>query len=70
MVGAFLLFEDDFIHIVSITFTSLLLTELLMIALTIRMWHPLMVVAELLSLAIYVLSLFVFKQYFGNFLST
>jgi phospholipid-translocating ATPase len=35
MYASFLLFDDDFIHVVSITFTSLLLTELLMIALTV-----------------------------------
>ena len=35
MYSSFLLFDDDFIHVVSITFTSLILTELLMIALTV-----------------------------------
>ena len=35
MYGSFLLFDDDFIHVVSITFTSLILTELLMVALTV-----------------------------------
>ncbi|CAF0909288.1 unnamed protein product [Didymodactylos carnosus] len=64
MYGSFLLFDDDFIHVVSITFTSLILTELLMVSLTIRTWHPLMIVAQLLSLACYVLSLIVFKSYF------
>ena len=36
MYGSFLLFDDDFIHVVSITFTSLILTELLMVALTVK----------------------------------
>ena len=57
MFGALLLFEDEFIHVVSISFTALILTELIMVALTIRTWHWLMVVAEFLSLAIYILSL-------------
>lgn len=66
MFGAFLLFEADFIHIVSITFTSLILTELLMIALTVRTWHYLMIVAEFLSLGIYIVSLVVLRNYFGK----
>jgi len=66
MFGAFLLFEDDFIHIVSIAFTALILTELLMVALTVRTWHYLMIVGELLSLLLYVASLFIFHSYFGQ----
>ena len=56
MFGALLLFRDEFIHVVSISFTALILTELIMVALTIRTWHWLMVLAEFLSLAIYILS--------------
>uniref|UniRef100_A0A4X1UMW0 Phospholipid-transporting ATPase n=1 Tax=Sus scrofa TaxID=9823 RepID=A0A4X1UMW0_PIG len=36
MYGALLLFESEFVHIVAISFTSLILTELLMVALTIQ----------------------------------
>uniref|UniRef100_A0A452VJN6 Phospholipid-transporting ATPase n=1 Tax=Ursus maritimus TaxID=29073 RepID=A0A452VJN6_URSMA len=57
MYGALLLFESEFVHIVAISFTSLILTELLMVALTIQTWHWLMTVAELLSLACYIASL-------------
>ncbi|XP_070575156.1 probable phospholipid-transporting ATPase IIB isoform X2 [Ptychodera flava] len=64
MYGALLLFEDEFIHIVAISFTALILTELLMVALTIRTWHWLMIAAEFLSLVIYIASLFIFKDYF------
>lgn len=39
MYGALILFEDEFIHIVAISFTALILTELIMVALTIRTWH-------------------------------
>lgn len=39
MYGALVLFEDEFIHIVAISFTALILTELIMVALTIRTWH-------------------------------
>lgn len=39
MYGALILFEDEFIHIVAISFSALILTELIMVALTIRTWH-------------------------------
>ncbi|KAK3727238.1 hypothetical protein QZH41_019302, partial [Actinostola sp. cb2023] len=64
MFGGLILFDDEFIHVVSITFTALILTELLMVALTIRTWHWLMVVAEILSLGIYVASLALLRDYF------
>ena len=67
MFGALLLFEEDFLHIVAISFTSLILTELTMVALTIRTWHPIMLVAELASVGIYFLSLVVLKDLFGRF---
>ena len=66
LFGGLLLFESEFIHVVSITFTALILTELLMVALTVRTWHWLMVLAELLSLGIYMVSLVVLKSYFGG----
>ncbi|KNC82576.1 hypothetical protein SARC_05150 [Sphaeroforma arctica JP610] len=67
MLGALLLFgEGDFINIVAISFTALILTELLMVALTIHKWHWAMVVSELLSLGIYVLSMFVLTDYFDT----
>lgn len=71
MYGALILFEDEFIHIVAISFTALILTELIMVALTVRTWHYLIVLAELFSLAVYILSLVVFKNYFdASFLQT
>ena len=66
MFGALLLFEDEFIHVVSISFTALILTELIMVALTIRTWHWLMVLAELVSLVIYLLSLVILHDFFGK----
>ncbi|XP_059477594.1 probable phospholipid-transporting ATPase IIB isoform X2 [Neocloeon triangulifer] len=66
MYGAFILFEDDYIHIVAISFTALVLTELTMVALTVRTWHYLMVLAELVSLAIYILSLILLRGYFDS----
>nr|CAD7263117.1 unnamed protein product [Timema shepardi] len=71
MYGALVLFEDEFIHIVAISFTSLILTELIMVALTVRTWHIIMVMAELFSLALYILSLVVLKDYFdAEFIQT
>ncbi|GFY46628.1 probable phospholipid-transporting ATPase IIB [Trichonephila inaurata madagascariensis] len=64
MYGALLLYKAEFIHIVSISFTALIFTELLMVALTVRTWHWLMIIAELFSLVIYLLSLFFMKQFF------
>jgi phospholipid-translocating ATPase len=67
MYGALLLFEDEFIHIVAISFSSLILTELIMVALNIRTWHYLMILAELISLVLYLLSLIILHDYFGKF---
>lgn len=66
MYGALILFEDEFIHIVAISFSALILTELVMVALTIRTWHRLMVLAEIFSLLLYLVSLVVFHEYFGE----
>ncbi|XP_018422462.1 PREDICTED: probable phospholipid-transporting ATPase IIA [Nanorana parkeri] len=63
MYGALLLFESEFVHIVAISFTSLILTELLMVALTIQTWHWLMIVAEFLSLSCYVASLMFLHEF-------
>lgn len=71
MYGALALFEDEFIHIVTISFTALILTELIMVALTVRTWHYLILLAELFSLGMYVLSLYVLKDQFdATFIQT
>ena len=67
MLVGLLLFEAQFIHVVAITFTALVLTELLMVALTIRTWHGLMLAAELFSIVVYITSLVVLKDYFGEY---
>ena len=66
MYGSFLLLHDEFLHVVAISFTALVVTELVMVGLTIRTWHWLMVVAELGSIAIYIASLGILTQYFGE----
>ena len=66
MFGAVVLFDDEFIHVISISFTALILTELIMIALTVRTWHLAMIAAEILSLAIYLVSVIIFPESFGK----
>ena len=66
MFGSLYLFEEDFIHIVAISFTSLIITELIMVAMTIRSWHWLMLFSELISLAIYVCSVIVLRTSFDE----
>ncbi|XP_077362925.1 putative phospholipid-transporting ATPase IIB isoform X2 [Festucalex cinctus] len=71
MYGALVLFESEFVHVVAISFTALILTELLMVALTVRTWHWLMVVAEFLSLGCYLASLAFLNEYFDlSFITT
>ncbi|XP_047663840.1 probable phospholipid-transporting ATPase IIB isoform X1 [Tachysurus fulvidraco] len=65
MYGALVLFDQEFVHVVAISFTALILTELLMVALTVRTWHWLMVVAEFFSLGCYLASLAFLNEYFG-----
>uniref|UniRef100_A0A8C7ZRK5 Phospholipid-transporting ATPase n=1 Tax=Oryzias sinensis TaxID=183150 RepID=A0A8C7ZRK5_9TELE len=70
MYGALLLFESEFVHIVAISFTSLILTELLMVALTVQTWHWFMIVAELLSLACYIASLVFLHEFIDIYFIT
>lgn len=65
MYGALVLFDDEFIHIVAISFTALILTELIMVALTVRKWHYIIFLAELVSLGLYLASLLLLSGYFG-----
>jgi phospholipid-translocating ATPase len=64
MYGALLLFESELVHVVAISFTELILTELLMVALNICTW--LMVLAEFLSLGCYIASLAFLNEYLGK----
>uniref|UniRef100_A0A9J2PBC9 Phospholipid-transporting ATPase n=1 Tax=Ascaris lumbricoides TaxID=6252 RepID=A0A9J2PBC9_ASCLU len=66
MYGALLVFDSDFIHVVSISFTALIVTELIMVALTVHTWHWAMLLAEALSLSLYAGSLLIFDQYFDR----
>jgi phospholipid-translocating ATPase len=39
MIMSLVLFENEFLHIVSISFTALILNELIMVALEITTWY-------------------------------
>ena len=61
MFGAIILFEEQFLHIVAISFTALIGTELIMIALTIQTWMIVMALSILFSIGVYAASMFVLK---------
>jgi phospholipid-translocating ATPase len=58
MLLSMVLFENSFTNIVGIAFSALILCELFNVAAEIHRWQPLMVAAELLSLAFYVAAVF------------
>ncbi|KAI8816347.1 putative NEO1-P-type ATPase [Fimicolochytrium jonesii] len=58
------LFEDEFVNIVSISFTALIFNELLMVALEINTWHPYMIYSEIITVALYISSMWVLKTDF------
>ncbi|KAI8055596.1 phospholipid-translocating P-type ATPase [Gilbertella persicaria] len=64
MILSIILFEDEFIHIVSISFTALIFNELLMVALEINTWHRIMILAEVITLLIYFGSMWLLPTYF------
>ncbi|KAA1075615.1 putative aminophospholipid-translocase [Puccinia graminis f. sp. tritici] len=65
MILSLILFENEFLNIVSISFTSLILTELLMVALEITTWHRYMIVAEVVTLLLYLTSMAFLPEYFA-----
>jgi phospholipid-translocating ATPase len=64
LLGMILFQDSTFTHIVSITFTALVFTEWLNILTEINKWHKLMVLAELGSVCLYLLSFFLLGEYF------
>ena len=59
------LFGDQFQHIVAVSFTALIINELLMVAYEIHTWHIIMIYAEAVTLAIYIASMLLLPTYFG-----
>lgn len=64
MVLAVFLFDQSIYQIVSITFTTLILTELINVALEINSWVWMIAVAEVASLLIYIISIAALPSYF------
>ncbi|KAG9311135.1 hypothetical protein JVU11DRAFT_9050 [Chiua virens] len=64
MIMSLLLFENEFLNIVSISFTSLIMNELIMVALEITTWHTYMVISEVVTLFMYVTSIAFLPEYF------
>ena len=64
MIMTLVLFENEFLNIVSISFTSLIVNELIMVALEITTWHVYMIIAEIVTLIVYVLSMVLLPEYF------
>ncbi|XP_063721560.1 probable phospholipid-transporting ATPase IIA [Symsagittifera roscoffensis] len=59
MFGALLLFNDKFLHVVPISFTGLVLTEWIMVCLTIETWVWVHAIALLISVGCYTATVFV-----------
>jgi len=66
MYGALVAFDQDFIHVVSISFSALIITELIMVAMTVHTWHWAMLVAQALSLGLYAVSLIALDKFFDR----
>ncbi|KAI0087560.1 protein transporter [Irpex rosettiformis] len=64
MIMSLVLFENEFLNIVSISFTALVLNELIMVALEITTWHVYMVISEVVTFFLYALSLAFLPEYF------
>lgn len=66
MIASLVLFESEFINIVSISFTALVINELIMVAVEVQTWHTLMILSEVFTLALYVISIMFLPEYFGE----
>lgn len=65
MLLAIFLFNQSLYQVISITFTALILTELINVAFEIHTWHWMMIVSEIVTLIIYVVSIAFLPEYFG-----
>ncbi|KAL8279641.1 hypothetical protein RQP46_007954 [Phenoliferia psychrophenolica] len=64
MIASLVLFESEFLNIVSISFTALVLNELIMVAVEVTTWHTLMILSEVITLSLYVVSVLFLPEYF------
>lgn len=66
MILSIYLFQERFVNVVAITFTSLILSELLNVAIEIQKWKKIMILSELFSVLCYFTSMALLKSYFGK----
>eukprot|EP00916_Digyalum_oweni_P009454 GHVL01015917.1.p1 GENE.GHVL01015917.1~~GHVL01015917.1.p1 ORF type:complete len:1033 (-),score=154.26 GHVL01015917.1:374-3472(-) len=65
VIGTTLLFGDSsFLNIKSVAFTSLIMSELLNVSSEVHTWHPLMIAAEMMTVMLYIYSMFILRNYF------
>ncbi|KAK4048538.1 putative aminophospholipid-translocase [Microbotryomycetes sp. JL201] len=64
MIASLVLFENEFLNIVSISFSALILNELFMVAVEVTTWHTFMMLAEVISLTLYAVSILFLPEYF------
>lgn len=67
MLLSLLLFESEFLHIVAISYTALVINELIMVALEITTWHNYMILSEVGTGVVYFGSMVFLPEYFGMF---
>ncbi len=66
MLLAIFLFESSLVNIVAITFTALILAELLNVAFEIHTWNRYIVLSEILTFLLYFASMLILTSYFGT----
>lgn len=67
--SVYVLWDDEYfttLHLSAISFSSLVLTELLMVAFEVHTWHWMMVAAEMCSVVFYVASIFILQDTFDH----
>jgi phospholipid-translocating ATPase len=67
--SVYVLWDDEYfttLHLSAISFTALILTELLMVAVEVHAWHWMMVAAQTCSVAFYVASIVVLQDTFDH----
>ena len=64
MIGAVLLFEDNFVNIVSITFTALIFIEVLNVYLEVHKLHIVMIISFVGTIAIYLITMVMLRSTF------
>lgn len=67
--SVYVIWDDEYfttLHLSAISFTSLILTELLMVAFEVHTWHWMMIAAEMCSILFYIISIFVLQDTFDH----